>query len=323
MSLPALDKMIAIADAFDKGAFAGMNVVDTDTVARTVGLPAEAVSRLLSSTSLNVKRITEGKSVKQRHDRIYEYPPRIRFPDAKKIRQPGARLVVEAIADHRLPRSFTTGLLYHRLGSALTGGTIGPRGHLPKSLHEALLRSGFTSHRPEGFKPKAIWRPATWEAPWDREDWPELFKEQRRLRLHGMGLSAIYRHTDSAARLDGIIKDAVQELDLSGIPYDQKGELKKQIHRVIKQAYSALVTDQNKKMRAEREAVDIDVDWEAVATLTAEQLQTFAKVANRVARSRANPNPGAYALSWVQGNLLGAGIDGVAVNGTNEHVSAV
>ena len=49
------------------------------------------------------------KSVKEWHDRVYEYPPRIRLPDAKKIRQPEARLVVEAIADHRLPRAGASG----------------------------------------------------------------------------------------------------------------------------------------------------------------------------------------------------------------------
>ena len=56
----------------------------------------------------------------------------------KKMRQPEARLVVEAIADHRLPRRFNTALLYDRLGVTLNGRTIGPRGHLPKPFNEAL-----------------------------------------------------------------------------------------------------------------------------------------------------------------------------------------
>ena len=119
-----MDKMIAIADAFNRGAFAGMDRVDTDTVARVMGLPSKSVSRLLNR--LEVRQLTPAKSVKERHDRVYEYPPRIRLPDAKKIRQPEARLVVEAIADRRLPRTFNTALLYRRLGTTLNGGTIGP-----------------------------------------------------------------------------------------------------------------------------------------------------------------------------------------------------
>ena len=38
MSQPALDKMITIADAFDRGAFAGMVKVDTDTISTIVGV---------------------------------------------------------------------------------------------------------------------------------------------------------------------------------------------------------------------------------------------------------------------------------------------
>ena len=322
MSLPALDKMIAIADAFDRGAFAGMDKVDTDTVASAVGLPSPTVSRLLKN--LNVKQLTKAESCKVRHDRVYEYPARIRLPDTKKIRQAEARLVVEAIADHRLPRSFTTDLLYHRLGGSLIEGTIGPQGHLPKSLHQALLRVGFASHRPEGFKAKRRWRPATWEPPRDREDWPKLFQEQRRLRLHGMRASTIYRHTDSAARLDGIIYDAVQELDQLRIPYDQKGALKEQIHKVIKKAYTALLTADNDTMRAQREDVDMHVDWLAVAMLDDGQLRNFARIAANRAQSGAQTNPGAYALRWVHGNSPSAMADGVTVNGkSNVHASAV
>ena len=193
MSQPALDKMIAIADAFDRGAFAGMDRVDTDTVAELVGLPSKSVSRLLNS--LKVRQLTPAKSVKERHDRVYEYPPRIRLPDAKKIRQPEARLVVETIADQRLPRRLNTALLYHRLGQSLNDGTTGPQGHLPPPLHKALLRSGFSSHRPEGFKSKRIWKPATWAPPQDNEDWPAVFLEQRTLRRNGVrGVHHIPNH---------------------------------------------------------------------------------------------------------------------------------
>ena len=159
-----------------------MDKVDTDTVARAVGLPSKAVSRLL--TRLDVKRLSKGRSVPERHDRVYEYPARIHLPDTKRIRQDEARLIVKAIADHRLPRPFPTGLLYRRLGIPANEGTIGTQGHLLKSLYQALLRLGFTSHRPEGFKDKRRWQPATWEPPRDKEGWPRLFQEQRRLRLH-------------------------------------------------------------------------------------------------------------------------------------------
>ena len=322
MSLPALDKMIAIADAFDRGTFVGMDKVDTDTVASALGLASPTVSRLLKN--LKVKQLTDAKSCKERHDRVYEYPARIRLPDTNKIRQAEARLVVEAIADHRLPRSFTTGLLYHRLGVSLSEGTIGPQGHLPKSLHQALLRVGFTSYRPEGFKEKRRWQPATWEPPRDREDWPKLFQEQRRLRLHGMRASTIYRHTDFAAKLDGIIRDAVEKLDQLRVPYDQKRALKEQIHAVISRAYSELLTADNKRMRAEREDVDMHVDWQAVAILDDGQLRTFARVAARTAVSGSQANPGAYALRWVHGNSPSAMADGVNVNGnSNVHASAV
>ena len=322
MSLPALDKMIAIADVFDRGTFAGMDKVDTDTVARMVGLPSKAVSRFLKR--LGVKQLTPGKSVKERCDRVYEFPPRIRLPDLNKIRQSDARLVVEAIADHRLPRQFTTHLLYNRLGASINSGTISKYGSLPHSLHTALLRCGFTTHRPEGFKAKAIWKPATWEPPRDREDWPKLFQEQRRLRLHGMRASTIYRHTDSAARLDGIIRDAVEKLDLLRVPHDQKGALKEQIHGVIRSAYSALLTADNERMRAEREDVDMRVDWQAVAMLDDGQLRNFVRVAARTALSGSQANPGAYALRWGHGNSLSAMADGVTVNGkSNVHASAV
>ena len=322
MSQPALDKMIAIADAFDRGAFAGMDRVDTDTVARVVGLPSKSVSRLLGR--LEVKKLKDGRSVKERHDRVYEYPPRIRLPDQKKVRQPEARLVVEAIVDHRLPRSFTTGLLYHRLGQPLNGGTIGPQRHLPKSLHKALLRSGFTSHRPEGFKQKAIWQSATWSPPRDKEDWPPLFQKQRKLRERGLRASAVYRLTDSAAGLEGIIQDAMEQLDLSRIPYDQRGALKGQIHGVIQQAYLALLTAQNETMRAERETVNRDVDWPSALKLSDSQLRNFTRIMARVSQSEAFSDPGAYALRWALENSPGAATDGIAVNiKSNEHASAV
>ena len=322
MSQPALDKMVAIADAFDRGAFNGLDIVDTDTVARVVGLSSNAVSRLLGR--LGVKKLKDGRSVKQRHDRVYEYPPRIRLPDSTKIRQPDARLVVEAIADQRLPRKFDTALLYHRLGESINGGTIGPQGHLPRPLHKALLRSGFTSHREEGFKEKAIWQPATWSPPRDSEDWPPLFQRQRKLRERGLRPSAVYRLTDSAAGLEGIIQDAMEQLDLSRVPYDQRGALKGQIHGVIKQAYLALLTAQNETMQAERETVNRDVDWQSVLTLSDSQLRNFTRIMARVSQSEAFSDPGAYALRWALENSPGAATDGIAVSiKSNEHASAV
>ena len=299
-----------------------MDRVDTDTVARVVGLPSKSVSSLLNR--LGVRQLTPARSVKQRHDRVYEYPPRIRLPDPNKIRQPDARLVIEAITNHRLPRAFNTRLLYHRLGNALSSGTIGARGYLPKPFHQALLRCGFGSHRPEGFKAKAIRKPATWEPPRDKEDWPKLFQEQRRLRQHGVRASTIYRHTDFAARLDGIIHDAVQQLDLSRIPYDKPGALKAQIHRVIRQSYSALLEVENSAMRSNLEDAGMDVDWQSVSLLNDGQLRNFAKIADRVAKSGTAKNPGAFALRWVQGNSPSARTDGIGVNWkSNEHVSAV
>ena len=300
MSQPALDKMIAISDAFDRGAFAGMDRVDTDTVATVVGLPSKSVSRLLNS--LEVRRLTRAKLVKERHDRVYEYPPRIRLPDAKKIRQPEARLVVEAIADQRLPRRFNTALLYHLLGQSLNGGTTGPQGHLPRPLHKALLRSGFASHRPEGIKPKRIWEPATWAPPRDKGDWPAVFLEQRTLRRNGVRVSTIYTITDAAAGLGGIIQDAMEQLNLSRTPYDQRGALKRQISAVIKDGYIAWLRADNQARSADRQEQDQTVDWQSVAMLPDAHLRNFARIAARVAASGANENPGAYALRWVQEN---------------------
>ena len=314
MSQPALDKMIAIADAFDRGAFEGLDRVDTDTVARVVGLPSKSVSRLLNR--LEVRQLTPAKKVRERHDRVYEYPPRIRLPDAKKIRQPEARLVVEAIADHRLPRTFNTRLLCTRLGESLNGGKISVRGHLPKPLHEALLRSGFTSHRPEGFKRGSTWRPATWAPPQNKEDWPGVFLEQRTLRRNGVRVSTIYRITDSAAGLEGIIQDAMEQLNPSRNPYGQRGALKRQIRGVIRDAYLAWLRADNQARSAERQDQDQTVDWQSVAMLPEAHLRNFVRIAARVAASGANENPGAYALRWVLENQGIAGTNDVGVNRT-------
>ena len=309
MSQPALDKMISIADAFDRGAFAGMDIVETVMVAQVTGLPATTVSRLMNK--LKIKQLSPAESKKERHDRVYEYPPRIRLPDTERIRQSETRLVVEAIADHRLPRSFNTRLLYHRLGDALSGGTISGRGHLPKPLHEGLLRNGFTSYRPEGFKPKRTMKQATWLPPRSREDWPPLFQRQRKLRDRGVRASAVYRLTDSAAGLNGIIQDAMKQLDLSRVPYDKRGALKTQIHGVIKQAYLALLDAQNGANRYEPETVNQDVDWQSLLRLSDIQLRNFARIMAHPPQSESNP--GAYALRWALENSPSADTDGIAV----------
>ena len=289
MSQPALDKMIAIADAFDRGAFDRIDKIDTDTVATVVGLPSKSVSRLLNS--LEVRRLTPAKLVKERHDRVYQYPPRIRLPDAKKIRQPEARFVVEAIADHRLPRRFNTALLYYLLGQSSNGSTKGPQGHLPRPLHQALLRSGFASHRPEGFKPKRIWQPATWAPPQDKEGWPAIFLQQRTLRRNGVRVSTIYRITDAAAGLGGIIQMAMEQLDLSRIPYDQQGALNRQVRAVTKDIYFEWLRAGNEARSAERQEHDQTVDWQSVAMLPDTHLRNFVRTAARVAASRANEDP--------------------------------
>ena len=216
MGQPALDRMIAIADVFDRGTFAGMGKVDTDSVAAAVGLPPTSVSRLL--TALEFKCLSERRSVKVRNDRVYEYPPRIRLPDLKRVRNPDTHLIVEAIADNRLPRRFSTRLLYLRLGADLTQGTIGPQGPLHKSIHKSLERLGFTSHRPPGFKPQRVVHPATWRQP---VLWNTLFVEQRRLRRNGLTVSAVLRMTDAAAKLGGVVNIALEQLDFSRIPYDR------------------------------------------------------------------------------------------------------
>ena len=305
MSQPALDKMIAIADAFDRGAFVGNDKVDTDSVAAAVGLPPTTVSRLLKNDALGFTCLSEHRSVKVRNDRIYEYPPRIQLPDLKNVKQADARLIVEAIADHRLPRQFSTSLLYPRLGQSLNEGTIGTRGHLPKKLHRALSGLRFTSHRPEGYK--KVVHPATWSPP---AAWPRLFLEQRSLRRSGLRVSAIYRVTDTAAKVDLIIARAIEELDNLRVPYDKRGELKAAIQKIIKGAFNALIAQENADMEQDKRGRDTqDVDWPAVAKLSDLHLRNFAQIAERVATSETNDNPGAYALAWVQQNLPSAGTD--------------
>ncbi len=330
MSKQALDKMVLIADAFDQGAFAGMDRVDTNTVAQTVGLPPKAVARYLArlwdpKQRVGVRLLSKSKTVKQRHDRVYEYPPRIHLPNLAKIRQPEARLVVEAITDHRLPRSFTAAVLYHRLGIPANGGTIRQQGHLPQKLHKALLGHGFTSHRPPGFKEKAIWQPAIWEPPQDREAWPKLFLEQRRLLRNGVRESTIGSHTDAAAKLDGIIHMALEQLDLSRVPYDQRGAVIGAIRNVIRQGFHALLASENEAARATRKpTVNPEVDWQSVLALTDSQLRDFARLMARLSGSERFPNLGAYALRRVLGDSPGAATDGVAVHTkSNEHASAV
>ena len=301
MSLPALDKMIAIADAFDRDSFTGIDKVDTNTVAAVVGLQPAVVSRLLKR--LGFEQVSPYRSDRVRHDRIYEYPPRIKLPDLKRVRHPDTRLIIDSIADHSLPRQFSTRLLYRRLGDNVSQGTIGARGHLPKSLHDSLVRLGFTTHRPEGHKERErTIHPATWRPP---TKWPALFMEHRRLRRNGLGLSAIDRMTFAAAKLGDLINIALGNLDFEGVPYDRKGALIAAIREIVVEAFDVWLPQQTKK----KGELPAKIDWSAVAALSDGHLRNFASIAARVSASEANDNPGAYALRWVQENLPGAGTD--------------
>ena len=307
MSQPALDKMIAIADAFDRGAFVGLDKVDTDTIASVVGLPSTSVSRLLKP--LGFFCITKRRLVPVRNDRVYEYPARIKLPDLKRVKQQDARTIVEAIADHRLPRQFSTSVLYIRLGTSLNEYTIGPQGHLPESLHKALARLGFTSHRPAGFKSKPAIHPATWRPP---IEWPRLFVEQRSLRRSGLRVSSVYRMTDAAAKLDNVVNRAMKRLDAIRVPYDRRGAMKAVIQEIIKDAWTAFINAETASLQRERvegRKVTQELDWAAVANLQDGHLRNFVQIAARVSASRTNDNPGAYALDWVRQNLPGAGTD--------------
>lgn len=298
MGQSALDRMIAIADAFDRGTFAGKDKVDTNSIAAAVGFSSTSVSRLLGAKALGFRRITKRRSVPVRHDRVYEYPPRIKLPDLKGVRQPEARLIVEAIAAKRLPRQFSTRLLYHRLGHDLNQDTIGVRGHLPKPVHEALIRLGFTSHRPPGHKKERVVHPATWTPP---VLWPPLFVEQRRLRKNHLKVSAVLRMTDAAARLGGVLNIALERLNLDRVPFDRRGALKVAIRELLTEAFDEWMRQQGKEPVLEK------VDWSAVAGLSDDHLRHFASIASRVNNSGSSDNPGAYALQWIQQNLLGAG----------------
>ena len=308
MSQPALDKMIIIADAFDRGAFVGLDKVDTDSVASAVGLPPASVSRLLRPLGFTL--ISDRRRVSVRNDRVYEYPARIKLPGLEGVKQADARLIVEAIADHRLPRQFSTSLLCTRLGNSLTQHTIGTQGHLPKKLHRALSGLRFTSHRPPGYKPQQVVHPATWRPP---ADWPSLFVEQRSLRRSGLRVSSIYRMTDAAAKLDTVVNRAMKRLDAIRVPYDKRGAMKAVIQEIIKDAWNAFTEAETATWRQERVGetrVTQDVDWGAVVNLPDGHLRNFVQIAARVAASETNDNPGAYALAWVQQNLPSAGTDG-------------
>ena len=308
MSQPALDKKIEIADAFDRGAFAGIDKVDTDSIAAVVGMKSWAVSRLLKT--MGFERVTRYRSVPVRKDRVYEYPARVKLPSLKRIRNEDARTIVEAIGEHRIPRQFTTSLLYSRLGHTLSDYTIGLKGHLPKGLHGSLGRLGFTNHRPTGFKSKNETFPATWRAPLE---WPALFAEQRKMRRNGLRVSSVLRATEYAAKLGPLINIALEHLDMESIPYDRRGALRAAIHSIIVDAFDEWLPQQH----GQRARMMEKVDWEAIANLSETHLRNFASIAARVDASGANDNPGAYALRWVLENLPGAGMDaalGISAN---------
>jgi hypothetical protein len=300
VSQPALDKMIAIADAFDRDAFAGVDKVDTDSVAAVVEMPSSIVSRLMHR--LGFDQVSPRRNVPVRNDRVYEYPARIKLPDLKGIRNPDTRLIVEAIADHRLPRQFSIALLYSRLGDALSDYTIRETGRLPEGLRKSLANLGFTSHRPPGFKKKNVIYPATWRRPMH---WPSLFVEQRRLRRNGLGVSAVLRMTDAAARLGAMINIALEQLDYQGVPYDRKGALKAAIRAIITDAFDEWLPKQHSRQGQ----VPAKIDWTAVSNLSDGHLRNFASIAARMDATGADDNPGAYALRWVLENLPGAGTD--------------
>lgn len=297
MGQSALDKRIAIADAFDSGVFTGMDTVDTDVVAGVVGFSPEVTSRLLKS--LGVTQVSPSRQHHPRKDRIYAYPPRIRLPEIEGIKQPDVRVIVQAIYEHRLPRQFTVPLLYHRVGNDLSYGTIAAPNKMPDALRRGLSRQGFITFRPEGFKSELVKVPAKWRHPYE---WPSLFQQQRQLRERGMSVSAIYRLTDSAAQVDGIIKDAMEALDLSRIPYDERGALKGQIRSIIKQSYTALLHLENEGAKSRQ--VDT-MDWTALKGLSDSQLRNFSRIAANQS-GRSDINPGTYALRWVQENVLSA-----------------
>ena len=305
MGQPALDKMIDIADAFDRGAFAGTSQVDTTEIASVVGLPPASISRLLSRNDTGFRQVTKRRRSEVKADRIYTSPPPTKLPNvSRKSTNPDLRRIVEAIANHELPRKIPIGLFNTRLGIDLIEGRTGRC--LPKHLHAVLLKAGFTCTR-EGTK--SVTRPARWEQP---PLWPELFTRQRMLRRNGMKISTIYRVTDAAAKNGGIIEQAMHRLDLSRVPYDARSALKRQIQRVIQEAYGAWLRELSAGMTAEREGLKLaaapSVDWAAVAALTDAQQTAFIKVAARTAASdHITDEPGVYALRWVIANLPGAG----------------
>ena len=107
---------------------------------------------------LGFKEVRKTSSYKVRVARVYEYPPRIKLPDLKKVKNPDTRLIIEAIADHRLPRQFSVHLLHARLGQSLTVVLKNARPHhLPNNLHNNLTRWGFTSYLPEEAESVTPW----------------------------------------------------------------------------------------------------------------------------------------------------------------------
>ena len=270
-----LDAKIAVADLFITGRLSGPTPIDTIAELAEVK-PASAV---------RIIRLHNFATVKKRN-RVVRTNPRVWQPPRRVTVPPRSRTITRTIADLYASgdvRGRTTAdALAERLGTS------------PKSVGASLKKLGFTvavekQHKHVGWECEVVRPPLRWN---------DLFMRQRELRRDGLSASAVMRVTDAGAKIDGLIREAVRQLDLEAVPRYIRGALKKQVQKTIQEIYYAY--RESTSVLGQPKAPP-PVDWAAIAELEDWRIGRVARIAARVGKTE--EDPAGYALRWVRENL--------------------
>ena len=209
--LHPLDAKIAIAELFDSGRFNGQ--ATSDEIAEAVGIKWQTVGRRTQGLDFTL--------VKKRSPQRVKIPHRFAPPrNGLKLPKRAGPVTKDIVALYEEGR--WTGPCYARDLAGLLNVTEDAVGRSLKALRFKMVKR---AHRK--FEK---WLPAVYAPP---PEWPALFQKQRELRRSGLSADAVMRATDSAAGVTAIIERAVRALDMSDVPLDARGALKKKIKGVI------------------------------------------------------------------------------------------
>ena len=217
----ALDLRIEIAELFDTGRL--IDRVQVDELTNLVNAHQNSATRAI--LLLDFKTVEKRNRTMQTE--LSRYAPPRTWPNLTGRSSPLTHSIKELFVSERYTGRCSAADL-----APLVGASVESVGRSMKALGFKLVKRQHVKH--------VGWRSAIVEPP---RDWPPLFERQRELRRAGLSAGAVTRATDAAADVEDIIKQAVQRLDVSDIPLNQRGMLKRSIKDVIRDVYREATRD--------------------------------------------------------------------------------